>query len=281
MSIIQLNNQNTLNGTPRPTQSIVATPNPVQRFILAAALFLPLLAGCSAQKHVLIYTKNGKGYVHKNIPAATECLKNICRKNHWLCDVTDDPAVFTLENIAKYDVLVFNNTNNETFDNDDQKHAFQNYIHQGGGFVAIHSACGSERQWPWFWANLGGKFVRHAKEDQNLMLKVIDRTHPSTSFLPEVWHWKNDECYYVDHLNPDIRILLAVDLGKINDDKKDAYPGKVFGDYFPLAWCHQFEGGRQWYTALGHWDEHYKDEFFIKHLEGGIRWAMKKNNRLK
>jgi len=68
--------------------------------------------------------------------------------------------------------------------------------------------------------------------------------------------------------------VLAVDLRTIKDDQKEKYPGRVFGDYFPLAWYQEFDGGRQWYTALGHDPKHYQDENFVKHLTGGIQWAM-------
>lgn len=170
--------------------------------------------------------------------------------------------------------MVFSNTNNEAFDTEEQRKVFQDYIRGGGGFVGIHSACGSERDWPWFWANLGGKFIRHAKF-QPFDIKVIDHKHPSVEFLGSIWRWK-DECYFVNYMNPDIHVLLAADLTTIKDDEKDQYPAQTFGDYFPICWCHEFEGGRQWYTALGHSSGHYKDENFKKHLAGGIRWAMKK-----
>ena len=251
----------------------------MKRLILCLGLVLAM--GCAAMgqsKKVLIYTKNGQGYVHANIPASIECLKKICEANGWQYEATDDPAVFTAEHIATFDVLVFSNTNNETFDTDAQRDVFKDYIHNGGGFVGIHSACGSERDWPWFWANLGGKFRWHPHQ-QDFDIKVFDPTNPSTDFLGDVWKWKMDECYFIDHLNPDIHILLAVDLKtmEFNDREKprmETYPNTTFGDYFPLAWCHQFEGGRQWYTALGHRDEHYQDEAFIRHLTGGINWAM-------
>jgi type 1 glutamine amidotransferase len=235
-----------------------------------AAMFLT--DRCLAEGHVLIYTKNGKGYIHENIASSVECLKKICDENHWTYEVTGDAAVFTPEKIGAFDVLVFSNTNNETFDTDAQKKVFQDYIHRGGGFVGIHSVCGSERTWPWFWANLGGKFVRHPKL-QSFEIKVVDSKHASTAHLPEAWKWE-DECYYMNELNPGIHVLLAVDLRTVVDDQKDKYPGRVFGDYFPLAWYQEFDGGRQWYTAMGHKIKHYKDESFIKHLEGGIRWAM-------
>jgi type 1 glutamine amidotransferase len=73
-----------------------------------------------------------------------------------------------------------------------------------------------------------------------------------------------------------INILLAADMRTVDDDKKDKYPGKTFGDYAPICWYQEFDGGRQWYTALGHATEDYKDPIFKKHLEGGIRWAMEK-----
>ena len=85
-----------------------------------------------------------------------------------------------------------------------------------------------------------------------------------------------DECYYLNQLNPDIKVLLAVDLTTITDEKKGEYPGEVFGTTFPLAWYHEFEGGRQFYTALGHKPEYYSNEKFLKHLWGGISWTMPK-----
>jgi type 1 glutamine amidotransferase len=239
-----------------------------------------LFTGCSgalrskSKKKVLIYTKNGKGFVHKNIPTSIECIKGICDRNGWACEATDDPAIFTKEKIAEFDVLVFSNTNNETFDTDAQKKVFQEYIRSGGGFAAIHSACASERQWPWYWSNVGCKFVKHPKI-QEFDIKVIDHDHPSTEFLPDIWKW-TDECYIFDHFSLRLNILLAADLRTVELKKPGSYPGKTFGDYTPLCWYQEFEGGRQWYTALGHAKEYYKDPTFIKHIEGGIRWAMRK-----
>ena len=152
--------------------------------------------------------------------------------------------------------------------------SFQTYIQNGGGFMGIHSACASERDWPWFWAMVGGKFVRHPRL-QYFDIKIIDPKHPSTKHLDAVWRWE-DECYLLDNLNPDINVVMAVDLTTIKDDKLDEYPGSVFGDLFPLAWHHEFDGGRQFYTALGHKIEYYSDPAFIKHLEGGLLWVLAK-----
>lgn len=240
-----------------------------------------LLVLASAQivsaAHILIYTKNGKGYVHKNIAASVACLEGICQRNSWSYEVSDDPNLFTTAKIKTFNTVVFTNTNNEAFGSNDQRDVFQSYIRNGGGFVGIHSACGSERQWPWFWAMLGGKFKRHPKF-QPFDIKVIDRQHPSTQHLPPVWAWE-DEFYLLHHMNPDLHVLLAGDLSTIKDDKLKEFPGDIFGHYFPLAWCHEFDGGRQWYTALGHKDEHYADPNLIKHIEGGIRWTLPQDSQ--
>ncbi len=226
---------------------------------------------------VLVYTKNqvGKGlYVHDNIPASAEAIKKLGAENGFAVEVSDDPAAFTPANLKKYKTIVFDNTNNEILETEAQKTALQDYIRHGGGFVGIHSASGSMRKWPWFWSVLGGKFTRHARM-QTFTVKVKDPKHPSTAHLPASFQW-TDEFYYVDNMPSGLHVLLAGDLTTLDDPGKEKYPGKKFGDEFPLAWCHEFDGGREWYTALGHQSEHYSDPRFAKHLLGGILWTMGK-----
>lgn len=136
--------------------------------------------------HVLIYTKNGEGYVHKNIENSVQALKKLLDKNDMTYEASEDPSLFTSEKLKQFDVLIFSNTNNEAFDNDMQRKAFQEYIQNGGGFVGIHSASGSERAWPWFWAMLGGKFYRHSKF-QSFNVVKIDPDHPSATPVPDYW----------------------------------------------------------------------------------------------
>lgn len=227
----------------------------------------------SETPHVLIYTKNGEGFVHKNIPHSVKALKKLLEENDMSYEVSEDPSLFTEENLRKYDVLIFSNTNNEAFDTDLQRQAFRQYIQNGGGFVGIHSASGSERDWPWFWAMLGGKFLRHSKFQRFNIVK-IDPSHPSATPVPEYWE-REDESYYLTELNPDIHIILATDLASIDDPKAhEEYPANTFGKYFPVTWCHSFDGGHQWYTSLGHSPEHYDDPVFMNHILGGIQWVL-------
>jgi type 1 glutamine amidotransferase len=218
------------------------------------------------------YTPDGKGYVHDNIASSVAAIRKMGLEASFGVDVSDDPAVFTDENLKQYRALVFSNSNNEAFSTGAQRDAFKKFIQGGGGFVGIHSASGSERKWPYYWSVVGGKFLRHPKM-QTFTVRVKNPGNMSTSKLPPSFEW-TDECYYTDHLNPGIRVLLVTDPAKIEDDKKAEYPGDRFGDSLPLAWSQQFDGGRQFYTALGHKKEHYSHPILYQHILGGILWAM-------
>ena len=224
----------------------------------------------------MVYTRNftpdGKGYVHDNIAASVAMLRQLGGQNSFAVEASDNPAVFSDANLKKYRALIFSNSNNEAFENEEQRSAFQRYIRGGGGLVGIHSASGSERAWPYFWAVMGGKFKRHPPL-QPFTIQVLDPKHPAAAHLGPTWKW-SDEFYFLDHLNPGAHVILAGDLTTLKDPKRVEYPGTTFGDLFPLAWCQEYDGGRQFYSALGHKIEYYSDPNFQKHILGGILWVL-------
>jgi len=254
------------------------------RNLLAVALLASLVSGAvsirAESPKVLIYTRNGptadgkKGFVHDNIAACTAMLQQLGKDNGFATDVSDKPEVFTDANLKQYRVIIFANSNNEAFATEEQKVAFQKFIRSGGGFVGIHSACGSERKWPWFWSLLGGTFVRHPKF-QPFTINVVDRDHPSTKHLGATWKWA-DEFYYIKEMPKDLHILLEGDLSTLTDSQKPKDRATQ-----PLAWCHEFEGGRSWYTSLAHKKEDYSKPDLQKHILGGILWAMDQQEKTK
>ena len=239
--------------------------------LLYLFMFITTLAGAAENKNILIYTRNytpdGKGYVHDNIQTSVEAIKQIGAENGFTADATDDPKVFSGDNLKQYNVLVFSSSNNEAFENDAQREVFRKYIQSGGGYVGIHSATGSERNWPYYQAVAGGKFTRHPKL-QPFTVAVKDATHPATKGLPATFEWE-DECYYHENLNPDIHVLITADPTKLIDPGKPRYPGSAI----PLAWYHTYDGGREVYIALGHKKEHYANPILRKLIKGAILWA--------
>lgn len=222
---------------------------------------------------VLVYTKNGKGYVHDNIAEAVKGVQKLAQENGFSVVATDDPAQFTEENLRQYTLLLFANTNNDVFDTDAQRLAFRRYIESGGGFVGLHSVLGTERNWTWFKMMLGGSFAWHPKF-QTLRLKVIDPNHPSARNVPANWS-KDDECYFMKEMYPGINVFLAHDLSSLNKEEEEKIKMHTgsFGNYYPAAWYQNFDGGTVWVTTLGHDKKDYQDNTYLNHILQGIQFV--------
>jgi type 1 glutamine amidotransferase len=246
--------------------------------VLVAVVLVPMCA--AAQARVLVYTRNytpdGKGYVHDNIASSVEAIRKMGGEKGFAIDVSNDPTVFTDSNLKQYAALVFSNSNNEAFSSDEQRNAFKKYIESGGGFVGLHSASGSERNWPYFWSVLGGKFVVHPKM-QTFTVQVADPQFAAVKGVPANFEW-TDECYFIDHLNPDIHPVLVTDRTKLSYLDLMKVDITEFQNPLPLAWYHQFDGGREFYLALGHNKEDYANPILYGIIENGIVWAMGKGH---
>lgn len=245
--------------------------------VLIALLLLSLAASPAiAQRRILVYTRNytpdAKGYVHDNIAASVAAIRRMGAERGFAVDVSDDPSDFTDANLKQYSALVFSNSNNEAFATEPQKDAFKRYIEAGGGFVGIHSASGSQRDWPYFWSVVGGKFVEHPKL-QPFVVHVVDSAHVIAKDLPSEFQWA-DEAYFTDHLNPDIHPVLVIDRTLLEGTSKMKSDVASYQNPLPLAWWHKFDGGREYYIALGHKKEDYENPLLYGLIANGIVWAM-------
>jgi type 1 glutamine amidotransferase len=225
---------------------------------------------------ILVYTKNGKGYVHDNIPSAVASIQKLGKQYGFNVDTSADPSVMTQQNLKQYTMLIFPSTNNDVFETDAQRLAFRRYMEAGGGFVGIHSVTGTERNWKWFKTMVGGTFSWHAKF-QKFTVRVIDPAHPSIQGLPKVWE-KEDEFYFAKQLYPGTKVILANDITTLNatDTLQRNLILKNAGHYselYPAAWTHDFDGGHTWFTTLGHHKKDYSDPVYLQHLLQGIRFV--------
>jgi type 1 glutamine amidotransferase len=230
------------------------------------------------RKKVLVYTRNftkdGKGYVHDNIAASVEAIRKMGRENNFLVDATDDPNFITDARLGLYNTIIFANSNNEAFPLDWQRESFRKFIEAGGGFVGIHSASGSERDNPFFWQTLGGKFTTHPKL-QKFTVHVADSNHKATLGMPADFEWE-DECYFFEFVNPNIHSLLTVDPAKLDDPERVKYgrTGELYHGAMPLSWTLEQGSSRRFYTALGHKKEHYSNALLYQHILNGILWTL-------
>jgi type 1 glutamine amidotransferase len=212
---------------------------------------------------VLIFSLT-KGYHHASIAEGIIAIQKLGADNNFDVDTTTNPAKFTDADLKPYKTIIFLSPTGSFF-NDEQKLALQNYIHKGGGFVGIHAATDCLFEWEWYGKLVGAFFTKHPKIQQaNLM--VTDQTNIATKMLPTTWP-HTDEWYNFKDVNPDIKVLISVD--------EKSYTGGEMNGNHPIAWYHNFEGGRAFYTALGHTKEDFTtDTLFTQHLLGGIKYAL-------
>jgi uncharacterized protein len=214
---------------------------------------------------VLVFSKTS-GYHHACIAAGIKALEKMGVENGFACDFTTDSLQFTSKNLKKYAAVVFLNTTGNVLADVQQK-AFEKYIRSGKGFVGIHAATDTEYGWPWYNQLVGAYFKSHPKQ-QTAKVIVKDQSFIATKHLPATWS-KWDEWYNFKNTHFDkVNVLMTVD--------ESSYTGGQNGDNHPVAWYHDFDGGRSFYTALGHTDETYSDPHFVQHLLGGIQYAMGK-----
>ncbi len=229
----------------------------------AAPSKAPVVADCAdSLPRVLVFSRT-TGFRHLSIPDGIGAIREL-GTGRWCVDATEDPSVFTADNLRKYRAVVFLSTTGNVLDDAQQK-AFEDYFRAGNGWVGIHAAADTEYEWPWYGKLVGAWFKGHPR-NQQATVNVEDRTHRSTAMLPA--EWKRLDEWYSFRTNPrsDVRVLASL-------DEKSYDPEKVpMGDH-PIAWYHEFDGGRAWYTALGHTKESYSEKLFLEHVREGIEWA--------
>jgi cytochrome c len=244
---------------------------PATAAVVALALAAMSLQAASARPHrtvsdfrVLVFTKTA-GFRHSSIPAAVEALRDLGAQNGFTVDATEDQGTFTDTNLARYAVVAFVLTTGDVLD-DARQAAFERYIRAGHGFVGVHSAADTEYSWPWYGRLLGAFFKSHPAI-QPATLDVVDRRHPSTVRLPRRWARRDEWYNFATNPRGAVRVLVTL-------DETTYAPGAgAMGRDHPIAWAHEFDGGRAWYTAGGHTEESYAEPLFRAHLLGGIQYA--------
>jgi cytochrome c len=211
---------------------------------------------------VLVFSKT-TGFRHDSIPQGIAAIAALGAEHGFSVDSTEDPGRFTAAELARYRVIVFLCTTGDIFD-PGQKAAFEGFIRAGGGFAGIHSASDTEYQWAWYGRLVGAYFASHP-QIQPATIHIEDTGHASTKDLPVIWR-RTDE-WYNFRSNPRGAVHVLATL-----DEATYSGGKMGGDH-PIAWCQTVEGGRSWYTAMGHTSESYAEPLFRRHLLGGIESA--------
>jgi len=234
---------------------------------LAKSLFILIitimLGSCSTkEKKILVFSKT-KEMKHGSIKAGLTALKKLGKENNFKIISTDNSSYFLEDSLKQYSTVIFLNTTGNILD-EVQQADFERYIQAGGGYVGVHAATDTEYDWPWYNKLVGAYFEGHPRI-QEATLTITDKNHQSTLSLEDTWV-KEDEWYNFKKINPDTKVLITID--------ETSYEGGVHGENHPISWYHNYDGGRAFYTAMGHTNDTYTDPIFLNHLLGGINYAI-------
>nr|WP_068886910.1 ThuA domain-containing protein [Pedobacter panaciterrae] len=217
---------------------------------------------------ILVFSKT-KGFYHSSIPAGIAAIQKLGKENNFIVDTTKNSAYFVQDSLKNYSAVIFLSTTMNVLNADEQV-AFERYIQSGGGYAGVHAAADTEYDWPWYNKLVGAYFKSHPGNPnvRKATIDVIDTTHISTKGLPKRWE-RTDEWYNYKSIQGDIKVLAKLD--------EDTYEGGENGENHPIAWYHEFDGGRAFYTGGGHTDESFSEPLFLSHLLGGIKYAIGNN----
>ncbi|MBU2902354.1 ThuA domain-containing protein [Maribacter dokdonensis] len=234
--------------------------------------FALIIVSCGGNKRegepkVLVFSKT-MAFKHASIPAGVAAIQKLGSENGFAVDTTKNAELFTDENLKQYSAVIFLSTTGNVLDQY-QEAAFERYIQAGGGYVGVHAAADTEYDWGWYNDLAGAQFLSHPRGMPNADFIIKDKNFVATQFFTDsVWN-RTDELYNYKNINPDVNVLMTLD--------ESSYEGGQNGDFHPIAWYHDYDGGRAFYTGGGHADASYSEDLFLKHLLGGIQYAIGEN----
>ncbi|TDT18139.1 uncharacterized protein DUF1349 [Ilumatobacter fluminis] len=224
----------------------------------------PAAAQEATDHSILVFSKTA-AFRHGSIETGVQAIEDLGAANGVTVDATEDATAFTEENLSQYSAVIWMSTTGDVL-NADQQAAFESYIQSGGGYVGIHAASDTEYSWPWYADLVGAYFAGHPAV-QEATVVTEDHVHPSTAHLDTEWA-RTDEWYNFDR-NPrvDVHVLQSLDESTYNAG------GSAMGIDHPITWCHDYDGGRSWFTGHGHTNATFAEPDFLDLLWGGIEYA--------
>lgn len=222
---------------------------------------------------ILVYHETA-GFRHRSIEAGIEMVAEFGNDLGWKVNSSQTSDIFQTDSLATYDVVIWLNTTGEELLTAEEQFAFEGFIQNGGGFVGVHSATDTYRNGSWPWYNdLVGAIVQvspyHTANNTNATIDVVGE-HSAVAHLGSEWN-KNEEYYYWER-NGGYLFDGNIDLLRVRSTGANSYDAAR-----PVTWYKEYDGGRSFYTALGHNASDYQNnDKFRTMVREAIIWAAEK-----
>ena len=237
--------------------------------LIALTVTAPAPARSAEPPAILIFSHT-TGYRHDSIPDGLAAIHAIAAQRRIRVVASEDPGAFDPGRLDRFAAIVLLSATTDPKSPASEwlvgkrRNALQRFVRRGGGVLAVHAASDSHYHWPWYGRLIGGRFARHPDGTPKGTVRIADSRHPANRALPPVVD-RTDEWYYFDDFDPRSTLLATLEPGSIGE--KDVNPN-------PVAWARTVDGGRVFYTAMGHTRESYAEPWFRKHLANGLDWVL-------
>ena len=253
----------------------------MKKIIFAICLFQTILVFAQDKKqfNALLVTKTA-GWHHESINEGVAAIKALGDRNFFNVQWHQEGTTMTDKYLENFQVVIFLNTTGDILKPEEQL-AMEHFIQAGKGFVGIHAASDTEYDWPWYTKLVGRMFHIHPAI-QTAQLTFTSNSFPGLGAFTNHQLW-TDEWYEFDaETTTGLNYILAVDENTYNP-KADwggrNLKGVGMGSFHPISWYHTYDGGRSFYTALGHLPAVYSEPAFLSHIYAGIFWAATGKNK--
>ena len=235
----------------------------MRRILLIIYILLSTSVTAAPPRHGIILIYSGTtGYRHDSIPAGIRAVTQIAKRRGLAVVASEDPSVFEADGLKKFRAIVLLSSTTDPKNPASEwlvgsrRDALQQFVHKGGGIVAIHAAADSHYSWPWYGRLIGARFARHPQGTPTGTIRSVATGETRK---------RTDEWYYFDDYDPTSRLLITVDPQSIGE--KDVNP-------HPMSWRRIVDGGRVFFTAMGHTKESYSEPWFLRHIADGLDWVL-------
>jgi uncharacterized protein len=230
-----------------------------------------LCEGEPGTPRVLVFARENL-WRHESNYDARLAIYDMCETRGFTVETTNDPLAINATRLAHTDVVVFSLTSGDVMDALGRAD-FEAWMRAGGGLIGIHSASATEWRWPFYVGAIGAQFGGHNPGMQPAMVDVVAPAHPITESMTR-FAW-TDEWYFFQSRPEEVEgldVVLALDEDTLPADYPDEY--KV--GYHPIAWAREKDGGRMFYTALGHNPAAFRRPELVALLGRAIEWAARR-----
>lgn len=235
----------------------------------------------STPRNILIFKKS-KGWQTpaSNFVDSAFVLMGKKSKAFTVTKITDDDAILTSENLAAYDAILLNNTN-ELELNEKQTTTLTNFVKNGKGIFAFGCAISIQNN-PVFADMMGGFCLGHPFQPNVLNttndwpIKIDDPTNPLMKYFDPNGFREIETIYqiYGPYTRRKLQTLTSLDVNDIqlkNTRIEDVFR---FDNDFAVSWIREYGRGRIYFSQSTHTKSKVLFESnYLKHFLDAIQYV--------